>query len=118
MHGTDVAAVITGSSTAALTESNAAQSTGGDLNATDVDSLATFMEQSNVAGSNGYGNVTVDAAGSVTYPIDIADDEFAGVSTTPTPSRWRRPTARRTSSLSPTTSLHEPLPISVRAPRR
>ena len=38
MHGTNDAAVITGSSTAELTETNAAQSTGGDLNATDVDS--------------------------------------------------------------------------------
>ena len=55
MHGTNDAAVITGSSTAELTETNAAQSTGGDLNATDVDSLATFMPQTNVAGSNGYG---------------------------------------------------------------
>ena len=43
MHGTNDAAVITGSSTAELTETNAAQSTGGDLNATDVDSPATFM---------------------------------------------------------------------------
>src|SRR4051794_25618171 len=35
--GSNDAAVISGSSTAALTESNAAQSTGGDLKATDVD---------------------------------------------------------------------------------
>src|SRR4029077_8444628 len=53
MHGTNDAAVITGSSTAALSESNAAQSTGGDLNATDVDSAATFVAQSNVAGDHG-----------------------------------------------------------------
>ena len=37
--GANDAAVITGSSTAALTETNVAQSTGGDLNATDVDSV-------------------------------------------------------------------------------
>ena len=54
MHGTNDAAVITGSSTAELTETNAAQSTGGDLNATDVDSPATFMPQTSVTGSGGY----------------------------------------------------------------
>ena len=63
MHGTNDAAVITGSSTAELTETNAAQSTGGDLNAIDVDSPATFMPQTNVTGSNGYGKFTIAADG-------------------------------------------------------
>ena len=94
MHGTNDAAVITGSSTAELTETNAAQSTGGDLNATDVDSSATFVAQSDVAGSNGYGKFSIDAAGTWTYTMNSAHDEFvAGQSTTPTASRWRRPTA-------------------------
>ena len=78
MHGTNDAAVITGSSTAALTETNAAQSTGGDLNATDVDSSATFVAQSDVAGSNGYGKFSIDAAGTWTYTMDNAHDEFVG----------------------------------------
>ena len=58
MHGTNDAAVITGSSTAELTETNAAQSTGGNLDATDVDSSADFVVQTDVAGSNGYGTFT------------------------------------------------------------
>ncbi|WP_421282136.1 VCBS domain-containing protein, partial [Aeromonas taiwanensis] len=78
MHGTNDAAVITGSSTAELTETNAAQSTGGDLNATDVDSLATFMPQTNVTGSNGYGKFTIAADGTWTYVMDNAHDEFVG----------------------------------------
>ncbi len=40
MTGTNDAAVITGTATAALTETNVAQSTGGALTATDVDSSA------------------------------------------------------------------------------
>ena len=76
MHGTNDAAVITGSSTAELTETNAAQSTGGDLNATDVDSAATFVAQSDVAGSNGYGKFSIDAAGTWTYTMNSAHDEF------------------------------------------
>ncbi|MGS3150259.1 VCBS domain-containing protein [Aeromonas sanarellii] len=78
MHGTNDAAVITGSSTAELTETNAAQSTGGDLNATDVDSPATFMPQTNVTGSNGYGKFTIAADGTWTYVMDNAHDEFVG----------------------------------------
>src|SRR4029077_7980479 len=78
MHGTNDAAVITGSSTAALTETNAAQSTGGDLNATDVDSAATFVAQSNVAGDHGYGKFSIDAAGTWTYAMDNAHNEFVG----------------------------------------
>ena len=78
MHGTNDAAVITGSSTAALTETNAAQSTGGDLNATDVDSSATFVAQTDVAGTNGYGTFSIDAAGAWTYTMNSAHDEFVG----------------------------------------
>src|SRR6185369_15129757 len=78
MHGTNDAAVITGSATAALTETNAAQSTGGNLDATDVDSSNAFVVQSNVAGSNGYGKFSIDAAGAWTYTMDSAHDEFVG----------------------------------------
>ena len=63
---------------AELTETNAAQSTGGDLNATDVDSPATFMPQTNVTGSNGYGKFTIAADGTWTYVMDNAHDEFVG----------------------------------------
>ena len=37
--------------------------TGGDLDATDVDSSATFVAQTDVAGSNGYGKFSIDADG-------------------------------------------------------
>src|SRR5690606_8907193 len=72
------AAVITGSSTADLTETNAVQSTGGTLTATDVDSAATFVAQTNVAGSNGYGKFSINAAGVWTYTMDTAHNEFVG----------------------------------------
>ena len=78
MHGTNDAAVITGSSTAELTETNAAQSTGGILNATDVDSSNAFVAQTDVAGSNGYGKFSIDAAGTWTYTMNGAHDEFVG----------------------------------------
>ena len=76
--GTNDAAVITGASTAALTETDAAQSTGGTSIATDVDSSDAFVAQTNVAGSNGYGKFTIDAAGAWTYTMDSAHDEFVG----------------------------------------
>ncbi|WP_152603138.1 beta strand repeat-containing protein [Methylotenera versatilis] len=76
--GTNDAAVITGSSTADLTETNAVQSTGGTLTATDVDSAATFVAQTNVAGSNGYGKFSINAAGVWTYTMDTAHNEFVG----------------------------------------
>src|SRR5438105_5945935 len=78
IHGTNDAAVITGASTAALTETNAAQSTGGTLSATDVDSSAAFVAQTNVAGNNGYGQFSIDATGAWTYTMDTAHDEFVG----------------------------------------
>jgi VCBS repeat-containing protein len=70
INGTNDAAVITGSSTAALTETNAALSTGGDLDASDVDSAATFVVQTGVAGSNGYGTFSIAASGAWTYTMD------------------------------------------------
>ena len=74
--GTNDAAVITGASTASLTETNAAQSTGGTLTATDVDSLAAFTIQAGVAGSSGYGSFGIDATGAWTYTMGSAHNEF------------------------------------------
>ena len=74
------AAVITGSSSAALTETNAAQSTGGTLVATDPDSSNLFVAQSNVAGSNNYGAFSIGTDGVWTYTMNSAHDEFvAGI---------------------------------------
>src|SRR5258705_268967 len=52
------------------------QSTGGDLDATDVDGPATFVAQTNVAGSNGYGHFSINAAGTWTYTMDSPHNEF------------------------------------------
>ena len=65
------------------------------LNATDVDSAATFVAQSGVAGSNGYGTFSIDADGRLDLHAEHRHhDEFVGgTRPTPTASRWRRPTA-------------------------
>ncbi|MEY3747001.1 MAG: hypothetical protein RL194_460, partial [Pseudomonadota bacterium] len=74
--GTNDAAVITGDSAASLTESDEAQSTGGTLIATDVDSPNTFVPQTNAAGSNGYGVFSINAAGEWTYTMNNAQNQF------------------------------------------
>src|SRR5439155_1449565 len=70
MHGTDDATVITGTSTAELTETNAAQSTGGSLVASDPDSSHAFVVQTDVGGSNGFGKFSIDATGAWTYTMN------------------------------------------------
>lgn len=74
--GTNDAAVISGTSTANLTESNAVQTTTGNLTITDVDSGATFIEQKGVAGSNGFGEFSITSAGKWTYTMSTAHNEF------------------------------------------
>jgi VCBS repeat-containing protein len=54
------------------------QSTSGNLDATDVDSSNTFVVQTAVAGSNGYGTFSIDDTGAWTYTMDSAHDEFVG----------------------------------------
>jgi VCBS repeat-containing protein len=81
INGTNDAAVITGTAAQTLTETNAAQSTGGALIATDVDSSSAFVAQSNVAGSNGYGKFSINAAGVWTYTMNAAHDEFVAAQT-------------------------------------
>ncbi|MFO1079062.1 MAG: VCBS domain-containing protein [Reyranellaceae bacterium] len=77
IHGSNDPAVIGGTSTATLTETNAILTMGGQLSATDVDSAATFQVASNVAGSNGYGKFSIDATGAWSYATMTAHDEFA-----------------------------------------
>ena len=72
--GTNDAAVITGTSTASLTETNAAQSASGQLNVTDVDGAASFVAQTGAAGQ--YGSFSIDATGAWTYTMGSAHDEF------------------------------------------
>ena len=74
--GSNDAAVITGTSTASLTETDAVLSASGTLSATDVDSSAAFVAQSGVAGSNNFGVFSINAAGAWTYSAG-AHNEFA-----------------------------------------
>ena len=74
--GTNDAAVITGTSIANLTESNAVQSTTGNLTISDADSSETFLEQKGVAGSNGFGEFSITSAGQWTYTMSTAHNEF------------------------------------------
>ena len=74
--GTNDAAVITGTSTASRTETNAILTASGTLSATDVDSATTFVVQTNVAGNNAYGTFSIDAAGAWTYTTTTARDAF------------------------------------------
>ncbi|MBL8435402.1 MAG: VCBS domain-containing protein, partial [Zoogloea sp.] len=78
-------AVIGGADTASLTETNAAQSTGGTLTISDVDGAASFVAQSSVAGSNGYGSFSIASNGVWSYTMGSAHDEFdAGLTYTDT----------------------------------
>ncbi|MGE5648788.1 MAG: cadherin-like domain-containing protein [Bacillota bacterium] len=73
--GTNDAAVIT-SAVVNLAETNAILTTGGKLTITDVDSPATFVAQTNVAGSSGYGHFNLASDGTWTYSTDTAHNEF------------------------------------------
>ncbi|RDJ14911.1 VCBS domain-containing protein, partial [Rhizobium grahamii] len=76
IHGTNDAAVIGGTTSVNLTETDAPLSTSGQLTITDVDSAATFVAQTDVAGSNGYGKFTITAGGAWTYVANTAHNEF------------------------------------------
>ncbi|WP_241176983.1 VCBS domain-containing protein [Pseudomonas chlororaphis] len=78
--GTNDAAVLS-ADVANLTETNAAVdiSTAGTLTISDVDSAATFVAQTNTAGS--YGKFSIGAGGAWTYIADSAHNEFAAGST-------------------------------------
>jgi len=70
-------ATITGDGTAALTETDAAQSVSGTLTVSDPDSgESLFAAQTDVAGSHGFGTFSIDAAGAWTYAMNSAHDEF------------------------------------------
>ncbi|MCW1381584.1 VCBS domain-containing protein, partial [Novosphingobium sp. KCTC 2891] len=74
--GANDPAVITGLDSRLLVETNSALSTGGKLDATDVDSSAAFVVQTNVAGDQGYGKFSIAADGTWTYAANNAHDEF------------------------------------------
>ena len=103
--GTNDAAVITGTTTASITESDVAQTVSGQLLGSDVDNLSipapdnlavislnsqplianvtdgitsttSFTAQSGVAGNNGYGSFSINASGLWTYTMNSAHNEF------------------------------------------
>ena len=71
INGTNDAAVLS-SAVVALSETNAALTTGGQLTISDVDSAASFVAQTDVAGTNGKFNI--DAAGNWSYTANSAFD--------------------------------------------
>ncbi|WP_046826308.1 tandem-95 repeat protein [Afipia massiliensis] len=82
INGVNDAAVIT-SAVVNLNETDAMQTASGTLAITDVDSPATFVAQTDVAGSGGYGHFTVGVDGAWSYAMDSAHNEFkAGVTYT------------------------------------
>ena len=79
-------AVISGTATGSVTEkSGVANGTAGDatacgdLDATDVDSAATFVAQSDVAKT--YGTFTIDAAGTWTYTLNDGNADVQALNT-------------------------------------
>jgi VCBS repeat-containing protein len=77
MTGTNDAAVISGTSVGAISESNAAQSVSGSLSVSDADAgESLFVAQTAVAGNNGYGSFTINASGAWSYTMNNAHNEF------------------------------------------
>ncbi|MGE8485443.1 MAG: VCBS domain-containing protein, partial [Pseudomonas sp.] len=82
-----VTVTVTGSNDAAvlssandtLTETNAPLTTGGSLTVSDIDSAATFVAQTNIAGS--YGQFSIGTDGAWTYVANSAHNEFAAGTT-------------------------------------
>ena len=82
--GSNDAAIISGASTASLTETNDAQTATGTLTSTDVDGTNNlFTALSSTAGTNGYGKFSMTTSGAWTYIMDNAQDQFkAGINYT------------------------------------
>ncbi|MHC8370872.1 VCBS domain-containing protein [Pseudomonas sp. MDT1-85] len=76
--GTNDAALLS-ADIANLTETNAPLTTNGTLTISDVDSAATFVAQSNTAGS--YGQFSIGAGGAWTYVANSAHNEFVAGTT-------------------------------------
>src|SRR5205823_5490968 len=73
INGTNDAAVLS-SATVALSETNAALTTGGTLTVSDVDSAQAFVPQTNVAGTNG--TFSIAANGAWSYTANSAFDNL------------------------------------------
>ncbi|PZW92567.1 putative secreted protein (type I secretion substrate), partial [Pseudomonas sp. 478] len=78
INGTNDAAVLS-SASVTLTETDAPLTTAGTLTISDVDSAATFVAQTNTAGS--YGQFSLGTDGAWTYVADSAHNEFVAGTT-------------------------------------
>ncbi|MBV7515916.1 VCBS domain-containing protein, partial [Pseudomonas sp. PDM25] len=78
INGTNDAAVLS-SASVTLTETDTPLTTAGTLSISDVDSAATFVAQSNTAGS--YGQFSLGTDGAWSYVADSAHNEFAAGTT-------------------------------------
>jgi VCBS repeat-containing protein len=76
LQGTNDAAVIKGSASKTISETDAPETITGQLTATDVDSSAEFVAQQNVTNANGYGTFSLTESGAWTYVMDASHDEF------------------------------------------
>jgi len=72
--GTNDAAVITGTSSVTLSETDAAITTGGTLSSSDVDNTSAFTAQSGVIGTNG--TFSIGTNGEWTYTANSAFDSL------------------------------------------
>lgn len=78
--GSNDAATISGTATAALTETDAALNASGTLSVADLDVGETmFVPQTEVVGSNGFGSFSINAAGEWTYSAGAHNEFKAGV---------------------------------------
>ncbi|EJL96590.1 VCBS repeat-containing protein, partial [Pseudomonas sp. GM102] len=78
VSGTNDAAVLS-SASVTLAETNAPLTTNGTLTISDIDSAATFVAQSNTAGS--YGQFSIGTNGAWNYVADSAHNEFVAGTT-------------------------------------
>jgi uncharacterized delta-60 repeat protein len=69
-------AVIGGTDTQNLTETDAVLTTAGTLTISDPDSANSFVAQTNVAGSGAFGHFSMGTDGVWTYTTDTAHNEF------------------------------------------
>ncbi|WP_223508084.1 VCBS domain-containing protein [Pseudomonas sp. BF-B-25] len=76
--GSNDAAVLS-SASVTLSETNAPLTTGGSLTISDIDSAATFVPQTDIAGS--YGKFSIGTGGAWTYVASSAHNEFAAGTT-------------------------------------
>ena len=77
--GTNDPAVISGTSSVSLTETDIPLTATGTLTSTDVDGTANlFVAQTDVAGNHGFGTFSMTSGGVWSYLADSAHSEFVG----------------------------------------